>query len=262
VPAPARSLLDRLHLEPDGADAWVSRPESGRHLFGGLLLGQSLRAAATSVDGAREAQSLHGTFVYAGDGRQPVHYRVDPIRSGTSFSTRHVEATQGERTVFVATVNFHGPEDGPEYEGLPPAVVPGPEGLAPGRYASDCFDSRDVPVVAGSHTRWAWYHPRLPVPDDPALHAQALAYMSDHGPTRAVRQPHADHPGVERRMSVSLNHSVWFHRPARVEGWLLSELTVVSTHGGRGLAIGTIRAADGSLVASVAQEALLRLPDG
>jgi acyl-CoA thioesterase-2 len=85
--------------------------------------------------------------------------------------------------------------------------------------------------------------------------------MSDNGPTRAARQPHADHPGVEQRMSMSLDHAVWFHRPARADEWLLTDLRAVSTSRARGLATGTIHDANGVLVASVAQEVVLRLPD-
>jgi acyl-CoA thioesterase-2 len=92
------------------------------------------------------------------------------------------------------------------------------------------------------------------------VHAQALVYLTDHGATRAIRQPHATHPGVEQRMSVSLDHAVWLHQSVRVDEWLLSEFSPIATGGARGLTTGTIRASDGRLIATVAQEALLRLP--
>jgi acyl-CoA thioesterase-2 len=105
-----------------------------------------------------------------------------------------------------------------------------------------------------------WARARGRLPADPALHLLGLAYASDHGPTRSVREPHADHPGVEQRMSVSLDHTVWFHRPAAVDGWLLSERVPQSTGHARGLTIGQIWSAEGAHLATVAQEALLRLP--
>jgi acyl-CoA thioesterase-2 len=98
----------------------------------------------------------------------------------------------------------------------------------------------------------------VPVPPDPLLHLQTLAYLSDHGPTRAAREPHSHLADDARRMSVSLDHSVWFHRPVDVNQWLLSELVPVATGRGRGLSLGTLRTVDGTLVATVAQEVLLR----
>lgn len=111
------------------------------------------------------------------------------------------------------------------------------------------------------HSRLAWFKSRHPLPEDPALHAQAVVYLTDHGATRAVRQPHVAHPGVEKRMSVSLDHSVWLHLPVRADGWLLTQFHPLATGAGRGLALGSVRDADGRLLASVTQEALLRLPD-
>jgi acyl-CoA thioesterase-2 len=156
-----------------------------------------------------------------------------------------------------------------------PANVPGPDGLPLGRYDSQYFESRDVPEdwsyeAAGTngdhgfvapHARLAWFRSRLPIPGDERLHAQAIAYLSDYGGTRGVRQPHAAHPRVEDRMSVSLSHSLWIAATARADVWLLSEYHPVATGTGRGLTMGTIRTRDGQIVASMAQEALLRLPD-
>jgi acyl-CoA thioesterase-2 len=140
--------------------------------------------------------------------------------------------------------------------------VPGPEGLAPGRYDNPVVESRDVPPGTGADqprfARRAWFRVRQPLPPDPAVHQHALAYLSDHGPTRAAREPHAHLGDDARRQSVSLDHSVWFHRPVDTNAWLLSELVPMSTGRGRGLAIGTLRSMDGTLVATVAQEVLVR----
>jgi acyl-CoA thioesterase-2 len=261
----ARSVLEQLELAGgDGRFTGVAVSQA-RHVFGGMLVGQALRAAQlTGVPPNRRPNSVHGSFIGSPDGRLPLDYEVEQTRDGRSFSTRRVLARQSGAVVFVLTASFHDEEEGLTWELPLQPGVPGPEKLPVGRYATPFFDSRDVPVGEGPalppHARRAWFRARQPLPDDQLLHDQALAYLSDHGPTRAVREPHADHPGVEQRMSVSLDHSVWFHRPGRVDGWLLSELSPIATGAGRGLAFGTIRTADGTLVATVTQETLLRVP--
>lgn len=261
-------LTARLQLDPAGPGVFVRSGEPGeKHVFGGLLAAQALRAAWLTVAGDKAAISVHGHFLTGGDGRRPIEYRVEATRDGRSFATRRVQATQDGEPLFLATVTFHAPEAGPEYRPSPPAAVPGPEGLPPGRYASPWFDSRDVPEEwappgpdTGGHRRLAWFRARGSMPDDAALHQQAVVYLTDHGATRGVRQPHAHHPRIEERMSVSLDHTVWLHAPARVDQWLLSEFHPLGTQAGRGLAAGSLWTPAGTLVASVMQEALLRLP--
>ncbi len=249
--------------------------EQERRLFGGKLVAQTLGAAAMTIPPDRPAHSLHGSFLVAGDGREPIIYEVERTRDGASFSLRRVVARQDDRLLFVATASFHVAETGVDYEMPGPAKVPGPEGLPPGRYDSRYFDSRDVPEEwsygtdgpdgdrgsVAPHARLAWFRSRHPIPDDARLHAQAIAYLSDYGATRGVRQPHAAHPRLEDRMSVSLSHSLWIGAAARADGWLLSEFHPVATGTGRGLTMGTLRSRDGRILASMAQEALLRLPD-
>lgn len=256
------SLAARLALEEEAPDTFVSRdvPDRG-HVFGGLLIGQGLRAAQTTVDDAKPAHSLHLSFAVAGTGGEPIRYAVERTRDGASFATRRVVARQAKGIVAVLTADFHGDEPGVEFERPATPGVPGPDGLARGRYDNPYIESRDVPAVIDDpvlHARRAWFRPTAPVPDDVLLHLQALAYLSDHGPTRAAREPHAHLADDARRMSVSLDHSVWFHRPIDVNQWLLSELVPVATGRGRGLSIGTLRSVDGTLVATVAQEVLLR----
>ena len=162
------------------------------------------------------------------------------------------------------TADFHHDEPGVEYETPATPGVPGPDGLPVGRYDNPFIESRDVPVLDGDpvpHARRAWFRPTAPVPDDPLLHLQVLAYLSDHGPTRAAREPHADLADDARRMSVSLDHSVWFHRPVDVNQWLLSELVPVATGRGRGLSLGTLAPPTARSLATVAQEVLLRSRD-
>lgn len=264
----AEDLAKRLHLRPDGVDRFVrpARAENGR-VFGGLLMAQALGAAAASVDSGRPPHSIHGQFLRAGDERVEVRYEVERTRDGGSFSSRRVVALQDGEAILVATVSFHDPEPGMDYEAPAPKHVPGPEELAPGRYSSPWFESRDVPEDAdvtsvAAHTRLAWFRARTPLPADPALQTQAIVFLSDYGATRAVRQAHTRDPRIGDRISVSLDHSVWLHSPAPTDGWLLSEYHPVTTGGSRGLAIGTIRTPTGHLVASMAQEALLRVPPG
>jgi acyl-CoA thioesterase II len=255
-------MVERLALDEVAPDVFQSRdtPAPG-HVFGGLLIGQALRAAQLTVGDDKPAHSLHLSFALAGTGGEPVRYEVERTRDGSSFATRRVVARQTSGVVAVLTADFHGDEPGVEYQTAPPPGVPGPDGLKRGRYDNPYIESRDVPVAGDDpvpHARRAWYRPTAPVPDDPLLHLQVLAYLSDHGPTRAAREPHAHLADDARRMSVSLDHSVWFHRPVDVNQWLLSELVPVATGRGRGLSLGTLRTIDGMLVATVAQEVLLR----
>jgi acyl-CoA thioesterase II len=268
--SPGGDLASLVSLDRQSDGSFTGRPHpTERRIFGGLLMSQALGAAASTVDADRPAHSLHANFLEAGDGRQPVRFEVEVTRDGGSFSSRRVIAAQNGRPLLVAVTTFHAPEPGPEYEAGAAVEVsagfPPPDGLPVGRYDTPWFESRDVPIDLASpqppHARRAWFRPRRSLPDDPILHTQALVYLSDHGATRALRQPHIDHPGVERRMSVTLDHTIWLHRPVRVDQWLLSEFHPVVTGAGRGLALGSVRTAEGALVATLAQEALLRLPD-
>lgn len=256
-------MAEHLALDPRGDGRFVSRePADRHHVFGGLLLAQALRAATRTVDPDRPVHALHASFVSAGTPAEHLGYEVERTRDGASFATRRVTATQDRGTVLVLTADFHRDEPGATYEMPATPGVPGPDDLGPGRYDNPLIESRDVPVgaVAGGppHARRAWFRPRAPLPEDPALHRQTLAYLSDFGATRAVREPHAHLADDARRISVSLDHSVWFHRPVDASGWLLSELAPVATGHGRGLALGSLRTAAGHLVATVAQEVLLR----
>ena len=262
VPAP---LVARLELAELCADLYEGAPgRDARHLYGGQLVAQALRAAMATSTGGLEAHSLHAHFLAAGAGDRPVRYRVERTRDGGSFATRRVVADQGDERIFLLTASFHRPESGEEHQTALADWAGRPDELPKGRYSSREIDSRDVPEVftdtRGGPRRGQWSRVRGELPADPDLHRVAIAWISDQGSTRAARQPHADHPGVEQRMSVSLDHSVWFHRHARADEWLFTELKAVSTSAARGLAIGTIHDMDGRLVASVAQEVVLRLP--
>ena len=258
------------------------------HVFGGLILGQALRSAhltvpvdgggapgpASAADGTpavagevgrRRPASVQAAFLRAGRASQPFRYSVERTRDGRAFSVRRVVASQDDEPVLILQATFQVDEAGEEYQASAlPAELPPPDELPPGRYDGPAFDCRDVPPDEGgpgrAYARRMWFRARGDLPDDPDVHLHALACATDHGPTRAVREPHAGHAGVEARHSVSLDHAVWFHRPARVDRWMLSELWPVSTGAARGLCTGTVHSAEGVLVASVSQQALLRLP--
>lgn len=263
VPDPSvPTMADRLALVQHGRDLFVSRsPTDRRHVFGGLLLGQALRAAQLTV-GGKAAHSLHASFVVAGAEDRHVNYTVERTRDGASFATRRVVAAQDHGTVLVLTADFHADEPGDEYAAAGPTNVPPPDSVPRGRYDTRWFESRDVPAGsvadAPEQARLSWFRPTVAVPDEPLLHLQALAYLTDHGATRAAREPHAHLADDAKRMSVSLDHAVWFHAPVDVNRWLLSEVHPVATGRGRGLALGQIRTAGGELVATFAQEVLLR----
>jgi acyl-CoA thioesterase-2 len=257
------SLAERLALVAHGDDTFVSgRPTEGPPVFGGLLVGQALRAAALTLERDQPARSLHASFLVPGTAGETLLHEVERTRDGASFATRRVVVRQERGVVLVLTADFHREETGAAYQLPATPGIPGPDSLPQGRYDNPYVQSRDVLVGDAprrpEHARWAWFRVTEPLPPEPALHQHALAYLSDHGPTRAAREPHAQLADDARRQSVSLDHSVWFHRPVDANAWLLSELVPVATARGRGLAIGTIRSAAGVLVATVAQEVLLR----
>lgn len=267
---PAAALVDRFALVGDGVDRFRSahRPGlsdgrgSASNLFGGLLVAQALGAAAATLDEPRPARVIQASFLRAGRAGEHLWHEVERTRDGASFATRRVVVGQGDRRLLAATVEFHRVEPGDAYAPPAPPGVAGPEGLAPGRYDGPFVESRDVPAAAGSaaprHARQAWFRVIEPLGPDPLLHQLAVAYLSDHGPTRAAREPHPHLADDTRRHSVSLDHTVWFHEPVDATAWLLSEMVPAATGAGRGLTLGSIFTRSGRLAATVAQAVLLR----
>lgn len=257
--------LTRLfELTPLGGDVFLATsPSVGRpRLFGGQVAGQSLRAACLTADG-RPPHSLHAYFIRPGTPGEPLTFEVARTRDGRSFSTRHVTASQGGKPILELIASFHAPEDGFDWQADPPAGTPGPDGLR-GLVPPSFFRHPmgfDIRVVnPPGENEWPIAHPFWiradgPVGDDPALHACLVAYLTDMGVVSSARAPGSPR---ELATAVSLDHAVWFHRPARVDEWMLYSAEPVVNHGARGLARGTLHTADGTLLASVAQEALLR----
>jgi acyl-CoA thioesterase-2 len=254
---------------------------SGR-LFGGQVLAQSLVAAARTVEEGRTAHSLHGYFMLAGDLATPVVYQVDRIRDGRSFTTRRVLAIQEGREIFTMTCSFHVAEQGIEHAAAMPPVPP-PETLPreldlvramaeripePLRavYTQDRpIDFRTVAPVdpfapePREPVKHMWFRADGAMPDDPVLHQAVLAYASDYGLLGTSLLPHGLSFLMRRVQAASLDHAVWFHRPARVDEWLLYAMDAPAAADARAFTRGALYTRDGALVASTAQEGLIRL---
>jgi acyl-CoA thioesterase-2 len=277
VPAsPVANLLDQLQLESVGPATFHARtggPGEGGYfrMFGGLVAAQSLRAAQLTVSPGLHANSLHGYFIAEGKLDQELVLEVDALRDGRSFSTRSVVARQNGRAIFSLLASFHVDEDGDEYQ-IAPSEVPDPDDTTtawsqrphPDYPPAAVFEFRDIPVppladqgARPAAARW-WARTVEPLPDDRDLHTCVLTYLSDlHGLTAIAIAVGV--PWHERRQTASLDHSVHFHRPIRLDDWVLVEMCPISNSGNRGLVRNTIHARNGTLGASVSQEGLLRL---
>jgi acyl-CoA thioesterase-2 len=252
-------------------------------VFGGQVLGQALSAATQTVPGERKVHSLHSYFLRPGDVKKPIVYDVDRIRDGKSFTTRRVVAIQGGEAIFNLQASFHTPEPGFEHQAPMPAQPPPeglesdqqralkfaamlPKGMAARATSERAFETRPVepvddPFHPGKHPpeRAIWLRASAPLPDDEALHAYLLAYVSDAGFLSTALKPHGVTfltPGMH---VASLDHLMWFHRAFRLDDWLLYVMDIPIAHGSRGFARGQIFTRDGTLVVSTAQEGLMRI---
>jgi acyl-CoA thioesterase-2 len=254
---------------------------SGR-LFGGQVLAQALVAAGRTVEEGRTAHSLHGYFVLPGDVNTPVVYQVDRVRDGRSFTTRRVLAIQEGREIFTATCSFHVAEEGLAHGAALPET-PAPESLPselelvramahripePLRdvYTQDRpIDFRPVAPVdpfapeKRDAAKQMWFRADGRMPDDPLLHQAVMAYASDYGLLGTALLPHGLSFIMRRVQAASLDHAVWFHRPFRVDDWLLYASDAPAAAGARAFTRGTLFTRDGTVVASTAQEGLIRL---
>ncbi len=260
---PRRTLAGILDLAASGEDRWVA-PTPGEgppRLFGGQVAAQALAAACKTVADDRPPHSMHGYFIRPGRPDTILELVVERTRDGRSFTTRHVTAIQEGNAIFNLTASFHGGEEGIDWQ-LPgpgleaPADARGPRPERP-FWLTNPFDIR--PVHPPADDPWpphpCWVRLVEEIAHDRATQACALTFISDLGVVGSARAP-----GDRGRPSAlaSLDHSVWFHRPFDMSGWHLFSVGPVSNFGARGLALGTIHASDGRLVASIAQEGLIR----
>jgi acyl-CoA thioesterase-2 len=251
-------------------------------VFGGQVLGQALSAAAQTAPADRDVHSFHAYFLRPGDVAKPIVYDVDRIRDGGSFTTRRVVAIQAGEAIFNMAASFQKHEDGLEHQDAmpdapPPLTVP----LDRERFASaasrvpkkilerlsgeqpfemrsiDTMDDPFAPTPAPPH-RMVWLKTTGPLPDRPALHQDLLAYASDHAFLATALFPHGVTFLTGSVQIASLDHVMWFHAPFRVDDWLLHVIDSPVARGSRGLVRGRVFTQDGRLVASTAQEGLIR----
>tara|TARA_R110000782_G_scaffold101948_2_gene188856 strand:+ start:673 stop:1536 length:864 start_codon:yes stop_codon:yes gene_type:complete len=252
-----------------------------KQLFGGQVLGQSLSAASQTVDAERHVHSVHGYFLRAGDPTLPIVYQVDPLRDGGSFTTRRVQAIQKGKPIFTMISSFQGDEEGFTHQSQMPDV-PAPETLRSETQLTrdnqhllnekvrdkvlvekpieirpvgvfNPFDPQPTDPV-----RHVWFRADGRLPDDPQLHRYLLAYASDFHLLGTAMLPHGISSWSRDMQVASLDHSLWFHQPLRMDDWLLYAMDSPSASGSRGLSRGQIFTREGVLVASVTQESLMR----
>ena len=284
--AAVEDLLATLDLEPLEHNLFRGRSlATGRtRVFGGQVIAQALVAATRTVEAARPPHSLHAYFLLGGDPDVPILYEVDRIRDGRSFTTRRVVAIQHGRAIFALSASFQADEPGFDHGAAMPEV-PGPEDLpdlgdVPGEALSQggslpesvrAFLARERPIELrpvelgryasrepGPPRFHVWFRAAGPLPDDPAIHRCVLAYASDMMLLDAALVPHGRTVFEPEIMAASLDHALWFHRPFRADDWLLYAQDTPSASGARGFSRGLVFTRGGTLVASVAQEGLVR----
>ncbi len=275
-----QQLVDLLDLEYLDVGLFRGRqPDSVRQrVYGGQVAAQALVAAARTVEDEFAVHSLHSYFLLPGDYQVPIIYDVEQIRDGRSFATRRVMARQHGRPIYYQTVNFQRPEDGYDHQDTMPAVGTPEDGLDlvdlmrnGGNVEADALGKEwaalDVRFLGNSrhglesnpeHPAEArmWIRIQGPLTDNPLEHLAAFTYASDVSLLGATLAAHDVNPS--KTQMASLDHTIWFHRPFRADEWWLYDQWSPSASGGRGLALGRVFQADGTLVATVAQEGLIR----
>ena len=273
-------LLDLERIE-ENIFRGESRDIGSTRVFGGQVLGQALTAASFTVEG-RDVHSLHAYFLRPGDVGAAIVYDVERARDGRSFSNRRVVAIQHGRPIFNMTASFQVPEEGLEHQVEMPEV-PGPEALADLREIDAAvlekipekmrryltherpFEVRPVEPIhlfephRAPPVRHIWVKAIDALPGDPGLHRNLLAYLSDYQLVATATLPHGirfEHGNVQL---ASLDHAMWFHRPFRLDRWLLYSMQSPNAAGARGLALGRFFTHEGELVASTAQEGVVRV---
>ena len=275
-------LIELLSLEriEDNLFRGISHDIGTSRVYGGQVLGQALKAAQTTVE-ARHIHSLHAYFLRLGDHTAPIIYAVDRNRDGKSFSARRVVAIQHGQPIFTMSASFQAPETGVEYQEQMPAAA-APETLksindylgnlserAPDKFKLTTslyapFEMKPVePVdlvnpIKRKPVRHLWLRTADQLSDDPVIHHVLLAYVSDYSLLDTNLLPHGLHVLDSNLQIASIDHAMWFHRPFRMDEWLLYACEGVSTSGARGVARGRFFTREGVLVASTMQEGLLR----
>ena len=282
--SPASELIELLSLErlEDNLFRGQSRDIGTKYVFGGQVLGQALSAAQATMTEPRAAHSLHAYFLRAGDIEHPIVYDVDRTRDGGSFSVHRVSAIQHGKVIFFCAASFQEAEAGAEHQ-LSMPEVPRPEDLEP----APAIPPEKLALLPTKVQRWldrqgpfefrhvyprdelnppkrppyqqVWFRLSQPVGDAPELHRALLAYASDFHLLGTATFPHGISYYQPNVAMASLDHALWFHRPFRADEWLLYSLDSPSAQGARGMARGLVFDRAGRLVASTAQEGLIRV---
>ncbi|MFI7483050.1 acyl-CoA thioesterase [Kocuria sp. M1R5S2] len=289
APDPTQALLEMLDLADVGGartleDIFVGRSLSParNRVYGGQVLAQSATAAMRTVDPERIIHSLHGYFLRPGDVSEPITFGVERVRDGRSFSARRVHAYQGGKAILSCIASFQIPAQGLEHQDEAPRGLPEPESLpsavellghvdlpeAQAVAFERPFDIRYVtepiyfrPDTRGEPYNAVWIKTLKPLPDDPAIHRAALAYASDYTLLEPILRMHGKtwmEPGMNL---ASLDHAMWWHREARADEWLLYVQSSPNASSARGLGVGRMFTRDGRLVATTAQEGMMRFPE-
>jgi len=284
---PTAPVLDILDLEADAGapDTFTGRSlqQPGGRVFGGQVLAQALLAAGRTLDADRLPHSMHGYFLRPGDVREPIGFAVERLRDGRSFSARRTHALQGGVPILSMIASFQEEQGGLDYADEMPADVPGPDGLTSVHERLDgidhpvarfwaheaAFDVRHVgdnvnlrPARDTSGQQKVWFRSRGPVPaGDQLLHRALLAYACDQVMLEPILR-RAGRSWISPGLSIaSLDHAMWWHRDVQVDEWLLFVQSTPSAQGGRGLGAARVFTRDGVLVASIAQEGMVRFAD-
>lgn len=250
-------------------------------LFGGQVIGQAISAATQTLEG-RPPHSLHAYFIRPGDAHNPIEFDVERVRDGRSFSVRRVVASQFGKPILAMTASFQQPESGLEHQVAMPNV-PGPDVLEPElKIYRDHADEIPTPVRAqftaerpieyriveaqnpfrprhGIAKRHMWIRSTSALPDNPLIHQSMLAYTTDYGFLETALMPHGISIAKPGLQIASLDHAIWFHRPFRLDDWLLYVADSPTAGSARGFVRGQIFNRQGDLVASTSQEGLMRL---
>lgn len=279
--------LEKLlrYLEVESIDKYLfvgKSPKFPPRVFGGQVLAQSLSAALRTVEEDRIAHSMHAYFLRPGNPAKQIVYEVDPIRDGKSFTTRRVVAKQEGKAIFNTSVSFQTADGGLSHQATMPDVPP-PEEIESDadylrRQAEELGKEFQPPIMGPIERKRVtkrdytdpqpeepvqhiWFRVPGDLGDDRARHMTLLAYVSDFGLLGTALFPHPYSPHTKSIQEASLDHAIWFHRPFRADEYLLYTMDSPNAANGRGFSRGSFFTQDGTLVASTAQECLIRLVD-
>ena len=254
-----------IELDRHGPDTWIgdSPPYTWGRIYGGQVVAQALWAALQSVEEQFAPHSLHAYFIRGGSLEEPVRFEVDRLRDGRSFCTRAVVARQSGGAILHLSCSFQVAEDEADVQTAKMRLAPPADDVRPqGDNWPWIMERRSMGTYVGAGQSMGWVRLTDPVADDPKLHVCGLAFTSDTFQFSSARSIHPlqvpEEQHHDRFMGASLDHSIWFHRPTRADEWHLYQWDCHGLIGGRGITVGNLFAPDGTHVATVSQELLLR----